>query len=188
MHPTVHMIYPTLCTVFFIMDLFNIDSRESIYDLAWQISIVYFLFDLSLELYKLDWLYVGHHIACLSLLLVKLSWDDKATYTEYMHIGLSMEVSNIFLNARPLFPSGSKSSLINDICFAISWFASRMFFAIPKALWLIVIDKKDGGWPILVGGAIYLLSALHVYWGYLILRKMAHKFGKVSKKKNEEQF
>jgi hypothetical protein len=185
MHPLVHMIYPVLCTAFFIMDLLQMDTRENIYDLAWTISIVYFLFDLSLELYRRDWLYVGHHVACLSLLLVKLSWDDKETYSTFMHIGLSMEVSNIFLNARPLFASGSIFSLINDVLFAISWFGSRLGFAIPKALWLIVVDKKDGGWPILVGGAIYLLSVLHIYWGYLIIRKIMRKFSKIDIKKEK---
>jgi hypothetical protein len=50
---------------------------------------------------------------------------------------------------------------------------------------LIVVDKKDGGWPILVGGAIYLLSVLHIYWGYLIIRKIMRKFSKIDIKKEK---
>lgn len=163
----VYTIFPTLCAVFCILDAIEFDTRQNIYDVAWWISIVYFVCDITVEIFKRD---------CLTLLALKLFWSDMELYADFMHLGLTMELSNIFFNSRPLFERGTTNSLINDVFFMLSWFGSRVFYSLPRVFWLVVVEKKDGGSPLLLGGAVYLLGALHLYWGVLIIKKVAREF------------
>lgn len=167
-----YLVFPTLCTIFFILDCYFGYDREVIYGYAWGISVAYFTCDFFVELMKFDLIYIFHHSVCLTLLLLKLIWNDQKMYSQFMHLGLTMEISNIFLNARPLLVKGSQTSLVNDLFFVISWFATRMFYSIPHTISLVLIDGVDGGYPTLMRIAIAGVVMLHIYWAYLILRKV----------------
>jgi hypothetical protein len=170
----VYIIYPTICTIFFILDYLGYD-RQAIYEFGWWLSIIYFSLDLIVEVLRQDFLYILHHSVCLTLLLLKLVWSDERLYVTFMHLGLTMEISNIFLNARPLLKRGGKASTVNDLLFVISWFLTRWGYSIPKTLWLVLVDRIDGGYPVPIGVALTVVVALHVYWGFLILKKVARQ-------------
>jgi hypothetical protein len=166
-----YLIFPTLCTIFFLLDSLGYD-REVIYSYGWWISVVYFSLDFFVELMKFDPIYIFHHSLCLTLLFLKLIWKDQKLYSNFMHLGLTMEVSNIFLNARPLLVKGSQAAFVNDLLFVVSWFTTRMFYSIPHTISLVLIGGVDGGYPVLIRIAIVGVVMLHLYWGYLILRKV----------------
>jgi hypothetical protein len=177
----VYLIFPILCTIFFFLDCLGYD-REMIYDYAWWISIAYFSTDFLVELMRFDLIYIFHHSICLTLLFLKLIWKDQKLYSNFMHLGLTMEISNIFYNARPLFAKGSQASLVNDLFFVASWFTTRMFYSIPHTISLVLIDGVDGGYPTLIRIAIIGVVMLHLYWARLILRKVYRQLFGGSKK------
>jgi hypothetical protein len=170
----VYLIYPTICTIFFVLDALGYD-RDPIYEFGWWLSIVYFSLDIIVELIKLDPVYILHHSVCLTLLLLKFVWLDQRVYNTFMHLGLTMEISNIFLNARPLFVRGGTASTVNDLLFVVSWLATRLGYSIPRTLWLVLVDGVDGGYPRLMGIALTAVVALHVYWAALILKKVSNQ-------------
>lgn len=177
-----YVIFPTFCTGLFILDAMGYD-REVIYTYGWYISVVYFIMDFIVELLRFDLIYIFHHATCLTLLLLKLIWKDQQVYATFMHIGLTMEISNIFLNARPLLSRGTTASFVNDVLFVFSWFASRIFYSIPWTIKLVIFDGIDGGYPTLVKIAILAVIGLHIYWGYMILRKLYYLINPKAKAK-----
>jgi hypothetical protein len=105
---------------------------------------------------------------CMMLVLLKFSWDDQVLYAKFMHIGLSMEWSNLFMNLRKYMKKDSTLGTVNDLLFVFSWFGCRVFYSLPQAILLMRASGVSGA---IVNTAVYGLSVLHVYWGFLILRK-----------------
>jgi hypothetical protein len=165
-----YAIFPTICFACTLLDFAGYD-RQSIYDVAWWISIVYFISDLIVEISRRNLVYIAHHTACLTLLSLKMFWHDQKQYSDFMHLGLTMELSNLFFNLRPILKKGSTSATINDACFALVWYISRLGYSLPRTIHLIVVEKVDGGFPRVMITIVVGLTVLHIYWAILIFRK-----------------
>lgn len=167
-----YIIYPSYCTILLFFDFFGY-NRLIIYNYyGWWFSIFYFIIDLIIEISNFNYIYILHHSVCLTLLLLKLIWKDEVMYSNFMNLGLTMEVSNIFLNLRPLLKGNKEKENINNILFVISWFITRIFYSIPMTIYLVYFKKVDGGQPFLISIAIFAVVILHLYWGFLILKKV----------------
>ncbi len=175
------IIFPTICGVFFLLDMIGYD-RQVIYGYAWWISIVYFIIDFIVEIMNRSFEYIVHHTVCLTLLLLRLVWSGGLEhYATFMHLGLTTELSNVFMHMRFILEKDSKAAYYNNLTFVFVWFGTRIFYALPYAIWYISYEKHDGGHPLVLGAALYSLSALHVYWGYLILQKVYREVTKSNK-------
>ena len=128
--------------------------------------------------------YIIHHGIVLTFLFMRSHWPDDGEYlVEWFEFGMIMEMSNVFFNIRPMFTKGSTGATINDATFVAVWFVTRIFYAIPKA-WLNVLNGTDGGFPMAMRVLLIILTVMHAYWGYLMVKKIWRMLNPKSKKQN----
>lgn len=185
----VYVIYPSICTVALILPLLGLGDESVCCMIGWIASVAYFVFDLFVQLWDMNWGYIFHHILCLTMVCLRFWWTTDSSYCVFMRIGMAMEVSNVFMNLRTVLAKDSTAAIINDFFFTSSWMASRMGYAFPKLFTILVVDRIDcAGFESLISGAVLLLFVLHLYWGALILRKVYRTIRKLlsleKKKKN----
>ena len=169
----VYVAYPLFCCYLLFLDAGLGYNRAAVWNgrgYCW--SVTYFAVDVVY--YAL--LRAGsilHHLACLSLLALRLIWANGDSYAEFMHVGLVMELSNLPLAMRKYVEKGSRASQCNDLLFVALWVGSRLCYSLPVGLEMVHDPRNfgDGATYLASRAATYLIAVLHVYWGYLISRK-----------------
>ena len=181
-NPYTYALFPTLCGLSFLLTKFGVLETLPTYDIMWKISIGYFIVDLVVQLMARDITYIIHHAIVLIFLLMRSSWVSDAGYlTEWFEFGMIMEMSNVFFNIRPMFAYGSTGAQLNDITFVLVWFVTRIFYAIPNS-WRNVLGGSDGGYPNAMRALLVILTVMHAYWGYLMVKKIYRMLTKPKKK------
>ena len=80
-----------------------------------------------------------------------------------------------------MFCKGSIGAQFNDITFVLVWFTTRILYVIPT-VWKSILRGSGGSYRNLIVGLLVILTVMHIYWGYLMTKKIYRMVAKMFNK------
>lgn len=141
------------------------------------LSYIYFITTGIINMYHHEYAFVFHHIACISMVWAN-NYNDN-NYSLWLATCYFAEVSNIFLSMKNVLKHIKKYikinpliEQINNVMFILAYFAIRIFYLIPLTTKFMFEHISDLNYKYLIAINVFIMCALNLYWGYLILLKV----------------